>query len=496
MTWIAQAVASIASRFDSWQNAITGLGTSRDKRLGAQMMDQILSTFQLKLLGKGSPLAERIVWTLPRWQLQNGWYIEGLEGQDDEDFREEMIKLVPYVINARAWGRQYGGCALYIVTRGGGSPETPLNIDSVTELTEVQVWPREHVQPLELETMGAYPNAFRAERFRIGQLVIHRSRLVLFGGVPVEPDMRGRYQGWDRSVLETAYDAIRDAESDFASVSGMLHEGSVGIYKLAGLAQMLTSGAQQKLLERLQLMDMGKSVTRSIVLDAKDEDFVRNNITWSGLADVLTVLMLRLGLVTDMPMTILFGREPAGLNATGESDMKIWQQKLAADRSQNLTPALTLLSRLILITRKIKAPESIRVCYPPFLEDTPTEAATREKTIAETDKLRIDSEVLLPEQVALARFGRPNGMQTQIQLSAEEREQLQEFCEARLKEELDQDKEPPDAPPPPGPPTQGIDPAPGAVSAPGRNSTPSGDPNPRGNEPDPERDPEAGGSAT
>ena len=54
----------------------------------------------------------------------------------------------------------------------------------------------------------------------------------------------------------------------------------------------------------------------------KEDDFDTKEYTFSGLNDIYESFMLDVAGACEMPVTKLFGRNPAGFNATGESDLK------------------------------------------------------------------------------------------------------------------------------------------------------------------------------
>ena len=75
-------------------------------------------------------------------------------------------------------------------------------------------------------------------------------------------------------------------------------------------------------------------------------------------------------------------------------------------------------------------PESWELIYLPLDEESAADRATRQKTIAETDKIYMDGQVLSPQRVEDSRFG-PDGWQDEIQpeeegdaQTAEEREEM------------------------------------------------------------------------
>jgi hypothetical protein len=78
-----------------------------------------------------------------------------------------------------------------------------------------------------------------------------------------------------------------------------------------------------------------------------DEDFVRENITFSGLSDIIYQIFTMLSAQVGIPITRLFGVSPSGLNATGESDMLNYYDMVASSQETSLAPKLRYLVHLI-----------------------------------------------------------------------------------------------------------------------------------------------------
>ncbi len=100
----------------------------------------------------------------------------------------------------------------------------------------------------------------------------------------------------------------------------MVAEAKVDIYKIAGLSNSLsTDEGTKKLVSRFSNANAAKSVVNANLLDT-NEEFVTRQLHFEGLDKLLAMyLMIACG-AADIPTTRLLGREPAGQNATGESD--------------------------------------------------------------------------------------------------------------------------------------------------------------------------------
>src|SRR5690606_13578077 len=128
-----------------------------------------------------------------------------------------------------------------------------------------------------------------------------------------------------RRVLFRArvYDVIRDFCSGYAGAAATLADFSVGVIAIQNLAEMLAADQEGLVLKRLEMLDMARSIARAVFMDAEKERFEYVSRSLAGMPETLDRLALRLSAGTGIPVTLLMGQSPAGLNATGASDIRL-----------------------------------------------------------------------------------------------------------------------------------------------------------------------------
>lgn len=144
---------------------------------------------------------------------------------------------------------------------------------------------------------------------------------------------------------------------------------------------------------------MSRSVSRSILLDAEDEDFRRDSYSFAGIPEILEKLMLRLSSAARIPVSLLMGQAPAGMNATGESDIRFFYDQVRAEQ-EALKPKLENLIKIIVADENAR----IKITFPALWQMTDREKAELRRMEAETDRIYLQEGVLLPEEVAIKRF--------------------------------------------------------------------------------------------
>jgi phage-related protein (TIGR01555 family) len=279
------------------------------------------------------------------------------------------------------------------------------------------------------------------------QLRVHRSRLIIFPGVSTTVEVRQRRNGWGISVLDPVYDALQRNVTAWQSAGAAMANSQYVVYKLAGLAKMLgmpNGEAQAK--ARAKAMEMAKSMISAVLID-KDDEYTRENPNFGGMPEMLEMFMYDTASALDMPVTELFGRSPAGMNATGESDENKWLGSLDDYRTHHIHPRAMTLVQYLLASKEGptngKVPDGWRVQFPPLKQLSDLERADVRLKTSQADAADIDSGVLLPAEVATSRF-RAEGYSTETQIDLDTRERL---MKAELKRAEEMLKNPPPAPP-------------------------------------------------
>jgi uncharacterized protein len=417
-------------RFDGWSNAITGIGTERDKTSYNNFVaDRTLQDSEASAIYHGSDLAGRIVDIVPDEMYREGFSVDLGDSKlnTELDDQVEALGLVDKLADANRWGRLYGGGGLLLGADDGRSASQPLMPERAKHLGYVYVLDRRYLWPLTYYRESGHQKLGQPETYMVTSptyqtdtpvAVVHESRLVLFGGATTGIREREANSGWDFSILQRATKVLSDFDLGWGAASILLADGNQAVMNISGLADALAQpgGAETFLRERLRLIDMGRSVCRAIVLDAGDpeakqpaEQFTRQSFPMTGIPDVLEKLMVRLSVTADVPCTRLFGISPAGLNATGESDVRGWYDRIRSNQTRKQTPKIRRIIRVMVQTKAVqKSPNAIAIKFPSLWSESPQQAAQTRQAILTGDKIACDAGILLPEEVARHRFA-PGG---------------------------------------------------------------------------------------
>lgn len=435
------ALVSMASRADGWLNTITGLGTERDKasytgfsRAGRVDDESLESAFT------EDDMAATICEAVPDHMLRKPFTVVIPDNKAQELAVNKAITellFLPNLADALVWERAFGGSAIVLGCDDGLPMDQPLDRSKLRGIRYLNTLDRRDLIPRYYyanprEGKYGIPSVYMAQYWFHGisqngnegtdarHVLIHESRMLVFRGTRTTARSRMRMGGWGNSVLSRCFPALATFNSNWQSVTNMLSDASQGVFRVKGLLAAIAAGKESALLQRMSVMDTARSVARAILIDADNESFERKDTTMSGLPDLVDRTATRLSSAARMPVTVLHGISPAGLNATGESDIRNWYDQLGAERQSKVQPAVQLFVELLLESKDGPTngivPENWSIEWPPLWQETDSEKATTNLAKTQSDVALVQAGVLTPEEVAIRRA-------EELEIDVETREQ-------------------------------------------------------------------------
>ena len=422
-------------QLDGLQNVVANLGTDRDKAAGSIYVQTVMDDQLLMNAYRGSWLARKIV-DIPAFDACRSWRAWQAEAEQIQliEAEEKRLDIKRKVMAAKIAARLFGGAALLI---GTGEPDTakPLNPERVREggLRYVTLLQRRHLSPFPLETNPAseyfdMPRAWRLGSIMAnGGLEIHPSRLVMFRGNEL-PDRALAYHhvGWGDPVLQGVLEAVRNMDATAANVASLVFEAKVDTVGVPDfMARLSDPSFEAQIIKRFALAERGKGINGTLIHD-KDEDIGQKQASFSALPDVMDRFMQIASGAADIPMTRLLGQAPAGMNATGDSDMRNYYDRVAAMQSLELEPAMGILDECLIRSALGSRPEEVHFNWSSLWQISETERATIGKTQADTIKTLVDTGLIPEEALAeaavnlLTESGAMPGLEGAVQAYFEE----------------------------------------------------------------------------
>ena len=323
------------------------------------------------------------------------WYtLSGIspDMQKALDELERSTGLRDSISEGLKWGRLYGGAVGLILVRGQTDLSKPLDLSlvypgSFQGLYILDRW--QGVNPnmgLMLERGKEVPSSYSIVD-GTGHAVanVHASRIVRFIGRELPRVEREAEQYWGESEVEALYQEVMAHDNVSANMAALTFQANVDTMEVKGLQQLFSmapSDVQRRFWHTIQSQAALRS-NFGIQVVEEGTKLTNRQYTFSGLSDVYEAMCLNLCGASHYPMTKLFGRSPAGLSATGESDSRNYYDYADNLRGAKLRPVLEKLLPVLAMSAWGTVPSGLQIEFPQLWTPTASEAATIAKTKAE-----------------------------------------------------------------------------------------------------------------
>ncbi len=394
---------------DGLENLVAGLGTEKDKAAAAKWSVYLRSPLELEAIYRSGWIGRKII-DIPTDDMTREWRTWSA---DDELVRrieeaEKAFMIREKVATAKRWARLFGSSAIIIgASPRLGKPDEPLDLArmSVKDLAYLHVEIAPYLTIREWENNLANPRfgqplLYTYQPFRHGVsmqgpaapqmgAMIHASRVIPFAGMPLPPYAALQGKQWGDSVYTAIEQTLNTAGSITAVIASLVYEQKVDVIK-TDLSGLSTAEGEERIKKRFSLAAYLKSVNNVLLL-GREEEFDTKQFTWAGLSDIHMRIMQEISGAADIPVTRLLGQTPAGLQSTGESDLRNYYDGLRAKQNAGLSPQLEILDRALFASNGIELPKDAYFEWKSLWQETPKERAENALRRAQATKIYVDT---------------------------------------------------------------------------------------------------------
>ena len=395
----AQPNTEAVSVQDAFSNPLFRLGYGSQSPLEATEYPLTRMTDNYALLNslyRDNWVVQNVVGIIPD-DMTKKWFAPagavGPEHLKELDRVQRVTALRERVNEGLRWGRLYGGAAGLIMIRGQeGMLGQPLELESIYPGTFQGLYILDRwqgvVPGMELVFEGGEPvPAYYSITDARGNTVakVHHSRLVRFTGRDLPFLERVAELYWGESEVEALYNDVVKHDNVAANMAALTFRANVDTMEVQNLDQLfsVTSGEQQR---RFWNVMQAQSVMKSnfgMQLVNRGDQIKNTQYTFTGLQEVYDSMCLDLSGASRIPVTKLFGRSPAGMNATGESDLRNYYDYVDTLREAKLRPILERLLPVLAMSAWGAVPDGLDITFPPLWTPTAKEVAEIAKTKSE-----------------------------------------------------------------------------------------------------------------
>lgn len=411
-------------REDGYVNLLNKYGTKQDNSEAYKFeREPVIPDMQLTGLYEGNGLFSKIIDTPAEEALKHGFDLN-LKSDEVNAFVEDALDDLEWeekAATAIKWARLYGGALIVMLIDDGRGLEEPVDWEHIRSIDELRVYERSIVQPdyasLYQQDYGGKGVGNRVSKFGqpeyyyvssiYGSFKVHESRCLVFrNGVLPEQTSNATYLFWGMPEYVRIRRALRETVTAHTDSVKLLERSVQAIYSMKGLASLLTTDdGENQVLKRLQLVDTSRGLLNSIAIDSEGENYDFKTFQFSGVKDVIDATCNMLSALTNIPQTILFGRSPAGMNATGDSDFESYYnfvekiQRLMLKR--NLRTLLDVVFRAGIASGDVAEEPDYKLEFKPLWSLSDTEQAAVDQTKAQTEQIKAQTAQLYVDMQAI-----------------------------------------------------------------------------------------------
>ena len=240
------------------------------------------------------------------------------------------------VNDCQKWARLYGG-SIMVPMIDGQDPSTPLRLDTIArgQLKSFLVLDRWQVEGRTEQLVGPEdPRVGEPMYYRVNSDApalrgknIHYTRVFRMLGAKLPYWQAVQENLWGLSIFERIYDRMVSLDSSTQGAAQSVYKNWLRVYKMKGLTDLLATGGDAGIATVMRKMDMTRRFMSNegmTVVDGEDDVTALTNGSFAGVSDVILQQAQQISGTLQTPLVRMFGQSPAGLNSTGESDLRTY----------------------------------------------------------------------------------------------------------------------------------------------------------------------------
>lgn len=323
-------------------------------------------------------IVRRIVDTVPEDMCKN-WITLKTQVAPDLNKRFDLtVKRTATqkkIVDALKWGRLYGGAAAILMIDGHEDIlDEPLDYDTVMpgsycgllvrdRWSGISPGPTLVTDPRDVEF--GLPDYYQVVNSDGSVAQVHHSRVLRFIGRDVPEWEKQAEVLWGVSEIEHVYDELKKRDNTSWNIANLVFRANLLTKQTDQLDEIMALGdadVQSQIYHAMQAQNWLMN-NFGIYMLGKGEQLDTKSYAFSGIAQVMEVFMYDIAGAAEMPFTKLFGRSPAGLNSTGESDLQTYYDSIGQKQETYLSPALDKLLPVIALSEWGYVPEDLDYGY-------------------------------------------------------------------------------------------------------------------------------------
>jgi hypothetical protein len=278
-----------------------------------------------------------------------------------------------------------------------------------------------------IEPIWTYPNRYNADDplradyfkpetwFVMGKEV-HDTRLLTFISKQLPDLLKPAYAFAGLSLIQILIPYVNNWLRTRQSVSDLLHSYSTFVLK-TDLSSLLNGGAGTAEQARFALFNTIRDNQGLMVLNKDTEDFANISVPLGSLDHLQAQALEQIASVCGIPLVILLGITPSGLNASSSADLDCFYSYVASQQQHLYTPLLSRLMEIIQLSLWGEIDRQIGFTYQPLQALDELQLSETRHSEIEAGCMLIDRGVISPEEERARLANQPESMYHGLDLS-------------------------------------------------------------------------------
>lgn len=392
---------------DGFDNFLSRLGLNNDNALSGGTYEFNLvsrNRILLEAAYRGSWIVGVVIDSVAEDMTRAGVDVTTSDDEDIKRLKKAIVRLQIWQSMATTikWGRLYGG-ALGVLQIKGQRLDTPLNPETIGkgQFDGIAVFDRWMLNPVLTPVIDSGPDIGLPALYQIvtspqsydptamsatGTVTVHHSRCIRYTGIDLPFFQAITEMMWGESVLERLWDRLISFDNATLSSAQLIDRANLRTVGIDGLREIIAAGGEaQKGLEAQFEMMRQLQVNEGLTLHDKNDVIASTAYSFAGLSDMMLQFGQQLAGASGIPLVRLFGQSPAGLSATGESDIRMYYDNINAQQEAKLRRPMDVLLKVLWRSEfGTSPPDDLEFTFAPLWQMSALDKATIAKTNTET----------------------------------------------------------------------------------------------------------------
>lgn len=392
---------------DGFDNFVSRLGLNNDNALSAGTYEFNYIT-RNRLLLEAAYRGSWVVGALIDYPAED-MTRAGIDITTNDDFeikkiKRQMSKLKIWssYCDLIKWGNLYGA-GVAVLQIEGQDLSTPLDIETVGlgQFKGLVVYDRWQLNPVMMDLIDVGPDMGLPKYYQIvnnptqgdpmaetmtGQIKVHHSRCIRFIGIKLPYFQAITEMMWGESKLERMWDRLIAFDNATMSSAQLVDKANLRTVGIENLREIIAAGGEaQKGLEAMFEMMRTMQVNEGLTLLDKNDSFATTAYSFAGLSDMMLQFAQQLSGSSKIPLIRLLGQSPAGLNSSGDADLRMYYDNINAEQEAKIRDGIDLILRVLWrSTFGQSAPDDLEFKFTPLWQMSATDKANMAKTQTDT----------------------------------------------------------------------------------------------------------------